>query len=155
MALEIIDFSEAHDDKRSEHFGWHFLADCALIQGNCSESLNLYRRSLYTVWKRTAPMPDMTAFDSPSREVCSVKRTSTVTPQQAFILLNDTQFVEASRVLAERALKEALRLDPRSADGHHIYGFYLAVIGQTTQAVAELKTAKELDPQAAARAGVR
>jgi predicted ATPase/tRNA A-37 threonylcarbamoyl transferase component Bud32 len=46
MALEIIKFSEARDDKRSEHFGWHFLADCALIQGNCSESLPLYRRSL-------------------------------------------------------------------------------------------------------------
>ncbi len=71
-----------------------------------SVGADLYRRSLYTVWKRTAPMPDMTAFDSPSREICSVKRTSTVTPQQAFILLNDTQFVEAARVLAERAIKE-------------------------------------------------
>jgi len=71
-----------------------------------SVGTDVYRRSLYTVWKRTAPMPDMTAFDSPSREVCSVKRTSTVTPQQAFVLLNDTQFVEASRVLAERALKK-------------------------------------------------
>jgi hypothetical protein len=66
----------------------------------------LYRRSLYTVWKRTAPMPDMTAFDSPSREVCVLKRTPTATPQQAFVLLNDPQFVEAARVLAEKALKE-------------------------------------------------
>jgi len=71
-----------------------------------SVGTDLYRRSLYTVWKRTAPMPDMTAFDSPSREVCSVKRTSTVTPQQAFILLNDIQFVEACRVLSERSLKK-------------------------------------------------
>jgi non-specific serine/threonine protein kinase len=46
MALEIIRFSEMHDDKRSEHFGWHFLADCALIEGNCEESLQLYKRSL-------------------------------------------------------------------------------------------------------------
>jgi len=46
MALEIIRFSEAHDDKRSEHFGWHFLADCALIEGNCEESLQYYKRSL-------------------------------------------------------------------------------------------------------------
>ena len=46
MALEIIRFSEAHDDKRSQHFGWHFLADCALIEGNCEESLQLYKRSL-------------------------------------------------------------------------------------------------------------
>ncbi len=58
----------------------------------------LYRRSLYTVWKRTAPMPDMTTFDAPSREVCVVKRNNTGTPQQAFVLLNDTQFVESARV---------------------------------------------------------
>jgi hypothetical protein len=64
-----------------------------------------YRRSLYTVWKRTAPMPDMTEFDAPSREVCVVKRSSTSTPQQAFVLLNDTQFVEAARVLAEKAMQ--------------------------------------------------
>ncbi|HZM02754.1 MAG TPA: DUF1553 domain-containing protein, partial [Candidatus Saccharimonadales bacterium] len=66
----------------------------------------LYRRSLYTVWKRTAPMPDMTAFDAPSREVCVLKRTPTATPQQAFVLLNDVQFVEASRVLAEKTIQE-------------------------------------------------
>jgi len=66
----------------------------------------LYRRSLYTVWKRTAPMPDMSEFDAPSREVCVVKRSSTSTPQQAFVLLNDTQFVEAARVLAEKAMDE-------------------------------------------------
>ena len=46
MATAIIEFSRAHDDKRSEHSGWHFLADCALIEGRCAESLRLYRRSL-------------------------------------------------------------------------------------------------------------
>jgi hypothetical protein len=66
----------------------------------------LYRRSLYTVVKRTAPMPDMTEFDEPSREVCVVKRNSISTPQQAFVLLNDTQFVEAARVLAEKAMQQ-------------------------------------------------
>jgi hypothetical protein len=65
---------------------------------------DLYRLSLYSVIKRTAPMPDMTAFDAPSREVCVLKRSVTGTPQQAFVLLNDTQFVEAARVLAEKAL---------------------------------------------------
>jgi non-specific serine/threonine protein kinase len=46
MAREIIEFSEAHNDKRSEHFGWHYLADCELILGNCTESLKLYKKSL-------------------------------------------------------------------------------------------------------------
>ena len=46
IALEIVNCSEAHNDKRNEHFGWHFLADCALIEGKCEESLELYKRSL-------------------------------------------------------------------------------------------------------------
>jgi hypothetical protein len=66
----------------------------------------LYRRSLYTVWKRTVPMPDMVEFDAPARDICTVKRNSTSTPQQAFVLLNDTQFVEAARELAEIALRD-------------------------------------------------
>src|SRR3569832_1752203 len=67
---------------------------------------DLYRRSLYTVWKRTAPMADMTTFDAPSREVCIARRSVTSTPQQAFVLLNDTLFVEAARVLAEKAMEK-------------------------------------------------
>lgn len=62
----------------------------------------LYRRSLYTYWKRTVPPPNMAAFDAPSRETCVVKRGATNTPLQALVLLNDTQFVEASRAFAER-----------------------------------------------------
>jgi hypothetical protein len=76
-----------------------------------SVGTDLYRRSLYTVWKRTAPMPDMTTFDAPSREVCVVKRSATSSPQQAFVLLNDTQFVEAARVLAELALQTQAKTD--------------------------------------------
>jgi hypothetical protein len=52
-------------------------------------------------------MPNMIAFDEPSREVCVVKRSPTLTPQQGFVLLNDTQFVEAARVLAEKTIKSA------------------------------------------------
>ncbi|GAB3700514.1 DUF1553 domain-containing protein [Spirosoma flavus] len=63
----------------------------------------LYRRSLYTFWRRTNPPPSMNTFDGPSRSYCVVQRQKTSTPLQALILLNDPQFVEAARVVAERA----------------------------------------------------
>lgn len=63
----------------------------------------LYRRSLYTYWKRTGPSPAMMAFDAVKRDVCAAKRETTSTPLQALVLLNGTQFVEAARHLAETA----------------------------------------------------
>jgi hypothetical protein len=66
----------------------------------------LYRRSMYTIWKRTTPPPSMISFDSSERNFCVVQRQKTSTPLQSLVLLNDPQYVEASRVLAERVTVE-------------------------------------------------
>jgi len=64
----------------------------------------LYRRTMYTIWKRTAAPPTMLLFDSPTREICTVKRSRTDTPLQALAMLNEVTFVEAARALAEKMI---------------------------------------------------
>jgi hypothetical protein len=71
-----------------------------------SHGPDLYRRSMYTFWKRTVPPPQMATFDAPDRETCTVKRSRTNTPLQALVLMNDPTYIEASRKLAERVLRE-------------------------------------------------
>jgi hypothetical protein len=83
---------------------------------------DLYRRALYTFWKRTSPPPMLATFDGPDREICIIRRQSTNTPLQALNLLNDVQFVEASRMLAERMVREG----GADADGRIRLGFRAA-----------------------------
>jgi len=66
----------------------------------------LYRRSLYTFWKRTVPPPSMVNFDAADRSYCTARRQSTSTPLQALALLNDVQLVETARLLGQRMLNE-------------------------------------------------
>ncbi|WP_299536073.1 DUF1553 domain-containing protein [Ulvibacterium sp.] len=84
---------------------------------------SLYRRGLYTFIRRSSPHPAMLAFDAPSRDICTVKRESTNTPLQALVLLNDVQFVEASKILAQRMQKEG----GNSLEEQLVYGFRLAI----------------------------
>jgi hypothetical protein len=72
-----------------------------------SHGPDLYRRTMYTFWKRTAPPPTLTTFDAPDRETCTVRRPRTNTPLQALVLMNDPTYLEASRKLAERMMLEA------------------------------------------------
>ena len=93
----------------------------------------LYRRSMYCFWKRTVPLPTLTVFDAPAREVCTVRRSRTNTPLQALALLNDTIFVESARRMAERVMTEG---GPKPADRLTL-AFRLAVARKPTP--AELK----------------
>jgi hypothetical protein len=82
---------------------WKEIASQTYEQGTGQD---LYRRSMYTYWKRTVPPPTMSTFDASSRETCVVNRARTNTPLQALALLNDVTYVEAARSLAERMITE-------------------------------------------------
>ena len=89
----------------------------------------LYRRSLYTYWKRAVPPPNMTTLDAPTRHTCTVKREATSTPLQALIMLNDVQFVEAARVFAERVMKHG----GEELDDRITYAFRIATARKPSQ----------------------
>jgi hypothetical protein len=90
---------------------------------------NLYRRSMYTYWRRTSPPPSMTTFDAPTREFCLVKRERTTTPLQALATLNDPQYIEAARVTAERLMKQF----PGDPDKQVISAFRLCTSQQPSE----------------------
>jgi hypothetical protein len=85
---------------------WEALATRNATTYTQGRGADLYRRSLYTVWKRSSPPPSATSFDAAERLFCTVNRQRTSTPLQALILLNDPQYVEAARKLGERMVLE-------------------------------------------------
>jgi hypothetical protein len=99
-----------------------------------SKGPDLYRRSLYTFWKRTIAPPMMMNFDSAQRETCVVRETRTDTPLQALNLMNDVTFVEAARFLGQRMIRDG----GRDADARLRYGFRLALGRAPSQAEQQI-----------------
>jgi len=113
---------------------------------------HLFRRSMYTYWKRTVPPPSMATFDAPEREFCVARRSRTNTPLQAFVMLHDPQFVEAARGLATRMLHHKGSIEQQLAFGFEICTARqpneaeLAVLNSTyTERLAQYRS----DPKAA------
>ncbi len=93
-----------------------------------SHGKELYRRTMYTFWKRTSPPPQLVTFDAPDREVCTVRRSRTNTPLQALVLMNDPTYVEAARKLGERMMHHAKNPQDRIA-----FAFRLATARQPSE----------------------
>ncbi len=99
-----------------------------------SANRDLYRRSMYTFWKRTVPPPQLTTFDAPDREKCTARRALTNTPLQALVLMNDPTYIEAARWLAQRAMSEA----GRDADSRISFAFRAATSRMPSTKEAQL-----------------
>lgn len=85
---------------------WKELATANVREYVQDTGANLYRRGLYTIWKRSSPPPSMISFDASDKYVCTVERQKTNTPLQALVLMNDPQYFEASRILAEEMIQK-------------------------------------------------
>ena len=113
--------------REMSHFGSTPATEQVYVQDKGDK---LYRRSLYTIWKRTVPPPTMVVFDAPNRELCTPRRGRTNTPLQALVLLNETGFVEAARALAQRILREG----GTTAESRIAFGFALVTSRAPSQA---------------------
>lgn len=113
--------------KEVSHFGSTPATKQVFVQDHGEK---LYRRSLYTIVKRTSPHPAMAAFDAPSRELCTMDRGATNTPIQALVTLNDPQFAEAARALAERLLIESASNEKSVSDANRIDEAFTVVVGR-------------------------
>ncbi len=89
----------------------------------------LYRRSIYTFWKRTVPSPMLKTFDAPEREFCTARRSRTNTPLQALLVMNGPQFVEAARKLGEKMMREG----GATLDERVVFGFRLVTARRPTR----------------------
>lgn len=103
-----------------------------------SHGKDLYRRSMYTFWKRTVPPAAMATFDAPDREKCVARRAVTNTPLQALVTLNDPTYVEASRAMAQRTLLEG----GKDAQSRIVYVFRLALARKPS--AQEVKVLRDL-----------
>ena len=101
----------------------------------------LYRRSLYTYWKRTGPAPAMMTLDAAKRDVCRVKRERTSSPLQAFVVLNGPQFVEAARAIAQKMLQQ------HSDDDELVIESLFRTLTSRKPSAAELRVLKQLHEQ--------
>ena len=99
---------------------------------------DLYKRTMYTFWKRTSPPPTLATFDAPDRETCTVRRARTNTPLQALVLMNDPTYVEASRKLAEHMMIEGGETD----DARIIFAFRMSM--SRTPTAAEIAVLKQI-----------
>lgn len=120
----------------------HSTSNTSKYQRGTGEAL--FRRSLYTFWKRTAPPPGLMVFDAPTRDTCTARRPRTNTPLQALALMNDEQYIEAARKLAERILKEG----GPSPELRVAYGFHLVTArrpepGEVTVLLRVLERSRE------------
>jgi len=114
------------------HFGYQKPFTAQIFLPSSGESI--YRRSIYTFWKRTSPPPSIALFDAPTRETCTVVRDNTNTPLQALVVMNESQYVDAAVALGKRMMVEGGATD----EDRLAYGFRLGTGRQPTAAEREL-----------------